>query len=75
MAGVKTGAKACGRRFGQTGVVDLRLAVAKSGKVTDVALRGKLADLPISECIVRAARGAAFPPNSGLKFDYRIDVQ
>jgi hypothetical protein len=75
MAGVKTGARACGRRFGQTGVVDLRLAVAKNGKVTDVALRGKLADLPISECITRAARGAAFPPNSGLKFDYRIDVQ
>jgi hypothetical protein len=75
MAGVKTGARACGRRFGQNGVVDLRLAVGKDGKVTDVALRGKLAELPISECITRAARGAAFPPNSGLKFDYRIDVQ
>jgi hypothetical protein len=75
MAGVKTGAKACGRRFGRTGVADLRLTVGKDGKVTDVAERGNLAGLPVSECITQVVRGASFPPNSGLEFNYRIDVQ
>jgi hypothetical protein len=75
MAGVKTRANACSKHFGQNGVADLKLTVGKDGKVTDVALRGKLADLPIAQCIAKAARGATFPPNAGLKFDYRIDVQ
>ena len=75
MAGVKTRANPCSRRFGQNGVADLKLTVGKNGKVTDVALRGKLADLPIAQCIAKAARDATFPPNTGLKFDYRIDVQ
>ena len=74
MAGVKAGAKGCGMRFGQNGVAELRLAVGKDGKVANVAVRGKLAGLPVAECIAQAARGAAFPPNSGLKFNYRIDV-
>jgi hypothetical protein len=75
MGGVKTGASACGRRFGQNGVADLRLTVGKDGRVSDVALRGKLAGSPIARCISEAVRGATFPRNSGLKFDYRIDVQ
>ena len=75
MADVKTHANACSKRFGQNGVADLKLTVGKDGKVTDVALRGKLADSPIAQCIAKAARGATFPPNAGLKFDYRIDVQ
>lgn len=75
MAGVKSGAKACGKRFGQSGVADLRLTVGKDGKVTDVAVRGTLAGLPVSDCITQVVQGASFPPNSGLKFNYRIDVQ
>jgi hypothetical protein len=75
MAGVKTDAAACGKRFGQNGTADLKLTVGKDGQVTDVALRGKLVGLPIAQCVVKAARGAAFPRNAGLKFDYRIDVQ
>jgi hypothetical protein len=74
MAGVKTGAKACARRFDQSGVADLKLTVGKNGRVSDVAVRGKLANSPTSDCITQVARGASFPPNSGLKFDYRIDV-
>lgn len=74
MAGVKTGAKACGRRFDQSGVADLKLTVGKDGKVSNVVVRGKLANTPVSDCIAQAARDASFPPNSGLKFDYRIDV-
>lgn len=75
MAGVKNGAKACGQRFGQNGVADLRMVVGKDGKVTDVAVRGMLAGMPISDCIAQAARGASFPPNNGLKFNYRVDVR
>lgn len=74
MAGVKTGARACGKRFGQNGVADLKLAVGKDGRVSDVAVRGKLAGSPISGCITQAAQAASFPPNSGLKFNYRIDI-
>jgi len=75
MVGVKTGANACGKRFGQHGVADLKLTVGKNGNVTDVAIRGKLADSPIAQCVAKAVRSAAFPPNAGLKFDYRIDIQ
>ncbi len=74
MGGVKAGAKACGRRFGEKGVADLRLTVGKNGKVADVAVRGKLAGLSVAECISQVAREASFPPNSGLKFNYRLDV-
>ena len=75
MAGVKTSANGCGRRFGQSGVADLKLTVGRDGKVTDVAVHGKLADSPIAQCIAKAARGTTFPRNAGLKFDYRIAVQ
>jgi hypothetical protein len=56
-------------------VADLRLVVGKDGRVSDVSVRGKLAGSSLAECIAQAARGASFPPNSGLKFNYRIDVQ
>ena len=75
MAGVKTSANGCGRRFGQSGVADLKLTVGRDGRVTDVAVHGKLADSPIAQCIAKAARGTTFPRNAGLKFDYRIAVQ
>jgi hypothetical protein len=74
MAGVKSSARACGKRFAESGVADLRLVVGKNGKVSDVAVRGKLAGSSVSECITQAAQAASFPPNSGLKFNYRIDI-
>lgn len=74
MAGVKVGANACGKRTGQTGTAELKLTVGKDGKVSDVALRGKFLGSPIAECIQKVVRAAAFPPNAGLKFDYRVDV-
>ena len=75
MAGVKVDANACSKRFGQSGVADLGITVGKDGRVTDVDLRGSLADLPIAQCIAKAVRRATFPRNSGLRFDYRINVQ
>jgi hypothetical protein len=75
MGGVKSSAAECGRRFGQGGVADLKLTVGKDGTISGVAVRGKLADSPIGRCIVQAARDAVFPHNSGLTFDYRIDVR
>jgi hypothetical protein len=75
MAGVKTSANGCGRRFGQSGVADLKLTVGRDGRVTDAAVQGKLADSPIAQCIAKAARRTTFPRSAGLKFDYRIAVQ
>ena len=75
MAGVKSDAKACGKRFKQTGMADLKVTVGKDGRVTDVALNGPLADSSVAHCVIKAARGAAFPHSAGLKFDYRIDIQ
>jgi hypothetical protein len=74
MGGVKSNAAECGKRFGESGVADLKLTVGKDGRISSVAIRGKLADTPVGRCVVQAARNAEFPLNSGLTFDYRIDV-
>jgi hypothetical protein len=34
-----------------------------------------VADTPLAACIAKAARAATFPPNAGLRFDYKIDVR
>jgi hypothetical protein len=75
MGGVKSNAAECGKRFGESGVADLKLTVGKDGTVASVAIRGKLADTPVGRCVVQAVRNAEFPRNSGLTFDYRIDVR
>lgn len=75
MSGVKSSAAECGKRFGDSGVADLKLTVSRDGTVSNVAVRGKLADTPAGQCVVQAARNAVFPRNSGLTFDYRIDVR
>jgi hypothetical protein len=75
MAGVKSSASACGKRFGQNGVADLKLSVGTNGRVSNVAVHGKLADSPAGACVAQAARGAVFPRSGGLTFDYRIDVR
>jgi hypothetical protein len=75
MGGVKSNAAECGKRFGESGVADLKLTVGKDGTIASVAIRGKLADTPVGRCVVQAARNAEFPRNSGLTFDYRIDVR
>ena len=74
MAGVKIDAKACGKRFGQSGVADLTLTVGKDGRIAKAALGGELANRSFAQCVIKAARRAVFPRNAGLKFDYRIDV-
>jgi len=75
MAGVKTRGKDCARQLGQNGIAELKLAVGKDGRVTDVSVGGKLANTPLAACIEKAARAASFPPSPGLRFDYRIDVR
>jgi hypothetical protein len=75
MASVKTRGNDCAQRLGAKGVAELKLAVGKDGKVTDARVGGKLANTPLGACIEKAARASSFPPSSGLRFDYRIDVR
>jgi hypothetical protein len=75
MASVKTRGNECAQRFGQKGVAELKLVVGKDGKVSNASVGGKLANTPAAACIEKAARAATFPPSSGLRFDYRIDVR
>ena len=75
MAGVKARSNECARRLKQTGIAQLNLNVGKNGKVTDVSVGGKVAGTPLADCIAKAARGATFPPNAGLRFDYKIDAR
>jgi hypothetical protein len=75
MSGVKSNAAECGKRFGQSGVADLKLTVGKDGTLSGVAIRGQLADSPVGRCVVQAARNAVFPHSGGLTFNYRVDVR
>lgn len=74
MAQVKVRGNACAQKFGRSGTAELKITVAKDGKVTDVQVSGKLAGTPIVACIEQAVKTAAFRPNAGLRFDYRMDV-
>lgn len=75
MTVVKARGKDCARRLGQTGVAELKITVGKDGKVTEAVVGGALERTPVAACIEKAARAAAFRPNAGLRFDYRIDVR
>lgn len=74
MAQVKVKGNSCAQRFGRSGTAELKITVSREGKVTDVAVAGKLAGTPVAGCIEQAVKTAAFRPNAGLKFDYRMDV-
>jgi TonB family protein len=75
MAEVKTKSNACAQRLGQSGTAELKIWVGKEGKVTDARVGGKVANTPLGDCIDRVVRAAAFRPNAGLRFDYRIDAR
>jgi hypothetical protein len=75
MGKVKTRANACGKQFGDKGTAELTVTVGKSGKVSNVAVGGKVGGTKTGACVEKAVRAAVFPPNSGLRFDYRIDVR
>jgi hypothetical protein len=75
MGKVKTRANACSQQFGGKGQAELKVTVGRDGKVSDVSVGGKVADTPTAQCIAKAVRAASFPPNAGLRFDYRIDVR
>jgi hypothetical protein len=74
MAQVKVKGNSCAQRFGRSGTAELKITVSREGKVTDVAVAGKLAGTPVAGCIEQAVKTAVFRPNAGLKFDYRMDV-
>lgn len=75
MTQVKVKGNACAQRFGRSGTAELKITVSRDGKVTDVAVAGKLAGTPVAGCIEQAVKTASFRPNAGLKFDYRMDVR
>lgn len=75
MAQVRVKGNACAQRFGRSGTAELKVTVARDGRVTDVQLGGKLAATPVAGCIEQAVKTASFRPNAGLKFDYRMDVR
>jgi hypothetical protein len=75
MGKVKTRANGCGQQFGDKGTAELKVTVGKDGRVSNVAVGGKVAGTKTGTCVEKAVRAAVFPPNSGLKFDYRIDVR
>jgi hypothetical protein len=75
MGGLKVRGKECARTVGQTGVAEMKLAVAKDGSVSSASVGGKLAGTPLAACIEKAARSATFPRSNGLRFDYRLDVR
>jgi len=75
MGGLKVRGKECARSAGQTGVAEMKLAVAKDGSVSSATVGGKLAGSPLAACIERAARASNFPRSTGLRFDYRLDVR
>ena len=75
MAGVKTRASACARRLKQSGIAALKITVGKDGRVTKASVSGKLANSPLGACVEKAARATTFRPNSGLRFDYRIEAR
>jgi hypothetical protein len=75
MAQVKVRGNACAQKFGRAGTAELKITVARDGKVTDVQVGGKLMGSPVAGCIEQAVKTAAFRPNAGLRFDYRMDVR
>ena len=75
MAQVKVRGNACAKRLGRAGTAELKITVAKDGKVSDVQLGGKLAGTPVAGCIEQAVKSASFRPNAGLRFDFRMDVR
>ena len=75
MAGVKTRASECARRLGEKGIAELKISVSKTGAVSEVKIKGKVAGTPLAACIDKAMRAAKFPASSGLRFDYRINAR
>lgn len=75
MGGVKVKAHDCAVTHKLKGFAELKITVAKDGKVTTVGIGGKLAGTPVAECVEKITRAAKFPESKGLTFDYRLDVR
>jgi len=72
MAAVAGRARAC--LAGAAASASLRLTVAPSGQIAQVAVTGPLAGTPAGACVERAVRTTRFPPWDGVaqSFDYRL---
>jgi predicted Zn finger-like uncharacterized protein len=65
MNGVVPRAKECYKQFKVPGQADVTVKVAKTGKVSDVQVKGKFAGTPTGSCVADAVRSAKFAPNDG----------
>jgi predicted Zn finger-like uncharacterized protein len=65
-------AKDCYKQFKVPGNADAYITVGKTGKVTDVKVRGKFAGTPTGSCVEDAVKGAKFRENDGMNFPYPI---
>jgi hypothetical protein len=73
MTPVNNKARECFAQFKVPGMVNLKITVAPSGKVTSVAAGGKFAGTPSGDCVETAAKTAAkFPASAGMTFDYPV---
>jgi outer membrane biosynthesis protein TonB len=65
----------CGRQFQASGAAELKVTVGEDGAVKSVNVTGVFAGTPTAECLQRAVKSAAFPPSTGLRFDYPISLR
>lgn len=74
MTAIAGQARACVAGTGAT--ASLRLTVAPSGRIAQVAVTGPLAGMPAGTCLERAVQAATFPPWSGAaqSFDYSYSL-
>jgi hypothetical protein len=75
MAGVQAKVSDCYRKFQVPGAADVKIAVGEDGSVTTVSVTGPVAGTPSGACVERAVSNATFPPSSGLRFDYRLQLR
>ena len=75
MGAVKLKAHDCAVDLKAKGFAEMKITVAKDGKVTTVGIGGKLAGTPVAACVEKVTRAAKFPESKGLTFDYRLDVR
>jgi hypothetical protein len=75
MSGVQAKVSDCYRKFQVPGAADVKIAVGEDGSVTTVSVAGPVAGTPSGACVERAVSSATFPPSSGLRFDYRLQLR
>jgi hypothetical protein len=72
MGAIKPRIQACYEKFQQTGIVNLQVTIAKTGRVTAASATGKFAGSDTGKCAASAVKSAVFPRfrTAQLKIDY-----